>query len=164
MTWDEKVSFLHEEYHDIIKRNFIPLYTASYHEIRKNPEMAITHRCCPVNHYYMAIAQDSPGYKSWAPSRTEQPREERVSNRPHPIVSSQPTHPNKNITIERAYTREVSIKDGTVTIRRPDRQAQRLVKSPDPSSLNEEERTLIGNLKNEIKILEDGPHTEQYIT
>jgi hypothetical protein len=162
MTWDQRVTFQPEEYLDITKRNFIPLHTAAYREIRRHPEMAMTHRCCPLSYYYMTVAQESPGYQSRSPTLSEQPRGEQVSNRPHPNISSSRTQPNRNVTSERT-TREVSLKDGTVTIRRPDRQARRLVKSPDPSSPNEEERTLNDNYKKEIKMLEDNTHTEQYI-
>jgi hypothetical protein len=99
--------------------------------------MALTYRCCPLSYYYMAVAQDSPGYHSRSPTITEQPRGEQVSKLPNTYISTSRTQPNRNITNENT-TREASLKDGTVTIRRPDRQAKRLVKSPDPSSLTVE--------------------------
>jgi hypothetical protein len=63
LTWNEKVAFEHRSYLEVIKRNFIPVNIATYKEIKSHPEMALTHRCSPVSHYYLAIVQDSPGYQ-----------------------------------------------------------------------------------------------------
>ena len=65
-TWKEKADFEHEKFLEIIKRNHIPINMATYQEIRDHPEMALTHRCSPLSHYYIAIVQDSPGYKAKA--------------------------------------------------------------------------------------------------
>ncbi len=62
-TWEEKTAFEHESYIELLKRNFIPTYIATYEQIKNHPEMALTHRCSPLSHYYMAIVQDSPGYQ-----------------------------------------------------------------------------------------------------
>jgi hypothetical protein len=61
-AWDEKAAFEHRSYLEVIKINFIPTHIATYEEIKNHPEMALTHRCSPLSHYYMAIVQDSPGY------------------------------------------------------------------------------------------------------
>ncbi len=63
-TWDEKTAFEHRTYFDLLKRNFIPTHhIATYEQIKNHPEMALTHRCSPLSHYYMAIVTDSPGYQ-----------------------------------------------------------------------------------------------------
>jgi hypothetical protein len=43
-AWDEKTAFEHRSYLEVIKRNFIPTYIATYEEIKNHPEMALTHR------------------------------------------------------------------------------------------------------------------------
>jgi hypothetical protein len=61
-TWDEKTDYEHPGYEQAIKRNNIPMNKATYQEITNYPEMALTHRCSPLSHYYIAIVQNSPGY------------------------------------------------------------------------------------------------------
>jgi hypothetical protein len=57
-TREEKTAFEHRSYIDLLKRNFIPTHIATYEQIKNHPEMALTHRCSPLSHYYMAIVTD----------------------------------------------------------------------------------------------------------
>ncbi len=99
LTWDEKTAFDHRGYLDVIKRNFIPTNIATYNEIKDHPEMALTHRCSPMSHYYIAIVQDSPGYQERADA-TGTTMSDVVSNeRNHPIFPPPPPQTtSRNVT------------------------------------------------------------------
>ncbi len=62
LTWEDKTTFEHRSYLDVMRRNYIQTNIATYKEIKDHP-MALTHRCSPVSHYYITIVQDSPGYQ-----------------------------------------------------------------------------------------------------
>ncbi len=52
--------------------------------------MALTHRCSPLSHYYIAIVQDSPGYKA-RPNASGTIMGETVSNKWDPPASPPPS-------------------------------------------------------------------------
>jgi hypothetical protein len=79
-TWDKKTNFEHPGYEQAIKKNNVPTHKATYQEITDYPEMALTHKCSPLSHYYISIVQDSPGYKA-RPSASG----ETVSNKRDPL-------------------------------------------------------------------------------
>jgi hypothetical protein len=145
-TWKEKADFEHEEYLEIIKRNHIPANRATYQEIREHPEMALTHRCSPLSHYYIAIVQDLPGYKA-KPGSAGHSMSEAVSNKHDPLASPTPSPPPQ--TTSRTNARATSSgnprRDGSDNTKgKPHfRIRNRDIKFPDPDTLTEEEKTLI---------------------
>ncbi len=165
-TWKEKADFEHEEYLEVIKRNHIPTNKATYQEIRDHPEMALTHRCSPLSHYYIAIVQDSPGYKA-KPGSAGHNMSETVSNKHDPHTSPSPSPPPQ--TISRTYARATSSgnprKDGRDnTKEKPHfRIRNRDIKFPDPDTLTEEEKTLMQNLNSDVTMIEEDAHMEQYL-
>ncbi len=167
--WKEKADFEHAEYMEVIKRNHIPTYRATYQEIKDHPEMALTHRCSPLSHYYIAIVQDSPGYKVKSGSAGHS-MSEAVSNK-HKPPKSPPSPPPQttsrmNHTNARATSSGNPRRDGRdiTKEKHPLRIANRDIKFPDPDTFTEEERTLIQNLNSDITMIEEETHTEQYQT
>jgi hypothetical protein len=164
-TWEEKTAFEHEGYIDLLKRNSIPTYIATYEQIKNNPEMALTHRCSPLSHYYMTIVQDSPGYQERRDTTgavmngsVSVKRNRPVSPSPPPQTTSH-NERNKSIGDHR--------RDGRNDTKgnHPNRiaMANRDIPFPDLQDLTQEERTLIQNLNSDITMIENNEHTEQYI-
>ena len=164
-TWDEKTAFEHKGYIDLLKRNFVPTHIATYEQIKNHPEMALTHRCSPLSHYYMAIVTDSPGYQE-RQDTTGAPMNGAVS-----IKSNRSTYPSPPPQITSRNERNKSIgdhrRDGRDDTKgnHPHRIAMpnRDIPFPDPQDLTQEERTLIQNLNSDITMIENDEHTEQYI-
>ncbi len=168
VTWDEKTAFEHRSYLEVIKRNFIPTYIATYEEIKNHPEMALTHRCSPLSHYYMAIVQNSPGYQE-RQDMTGASMNGAVSiKRNRPISPSPPPQTtSRNFTYERNKSSGDHRRDGRDNTKEshPHRIAMpnRDIQFPDPNDLTQEEKTLIQNLNSDITMIENDEHTEQYI-
>jgi hypothetical protein len=162
-TWDEKTAFGHESYIDLLKRNSRPTYIATYEQIKNNPEMALTHRCSPLSHYYMTIVQDSPGYQERRDTnRASMNGSVSVKrNRPvSPSLSPQATlhnERNKSIGDHRRDGRDDTKGNHPLRIAMPNRD----IPFPDLQDLTQEERTLIQNLNSDITMIENEEHTEQ---
>ncbi len=160
LTWDEKVAFEHRSYLEVIKRNFIPTSIATYKEIKSHPEMALTHRCSPV--------QDSPGCQERS-DVTGATMSGAVSiKRNHPVSPSPPPQTSSpNVTYERNKSSGDHRRDGQDNTKEshPHRIAKpnRDIQFPDPKDLTQEEKTLIQNLNSDIRMIENDEHTEQYI-
>jgi hypothetical protein len=164
-TWEEKTAFGHDGYFDLLRRNYIPTQVATYEQIKNHPEMALTHRCSPLSHYYMAIVQDSPGYQERRDT-TGTPMNGSVSIKRNLSVPSSPP-PQTTSRNERNKSIGDHRRDGRDDTKgnHPHRIAMtnRDIPFPDPQDLTQEERTLIQNLNSDIVMIENGEHTEQYI-
>jgi hypothetical protein len=162
--WKEKTDFEHPGYEQAIKRNYTPTHKATYQEITDYPEMALTLRCSPLSHYYIAIVQGSPGYKA-RPGASGTIMGETVSNKRNPPTSPPPSHQATSRN-SRTISSGNHLQDGQETTREkhPHRIAFRDIKFPDREDLTESEKLLIQNLTSDIKMIEDGTLTEQYIT
>jgi hypothetical protein len=124
--------------------------------------------CSPLSHYYIAIVQDSPGYKA-KPGSAGHSMGEAVSSKHNPPKSPSPppqTSSRMNHTNARATSSGNPRRDGRDNTKgsHPFRIANRDIKFPDPDTLTEEERTLIQNLNSNVTMIEDDTHTEQYLT
>ncbi len=165
-TWNEKTNSEHPVYEQAIKSNNIPIHKATYQEITDYPEMALTHRCSPLSHYYIAIVQDSPGYKA-RPNASGTIMGETVSNKCDPPASPPPS---PQATSRNFNSRKISsgnhLQDGQETTKEkhPHRIAFRDIKFLDPEDVTESEKLLIQSLTSDIKMIEDDALTEQYIT
>jgi hypothetical protein len=164
-TWEKKTEFEHRSYIDLLKRNFIPTYIATYEQIKKQPEMALTHRCSPLSHYYMAIVQDSPGYqeKQDMTGSTMNGAVSIKSNRPispsPPPQTTSRNERNKSIGDHRRDGRDHTKGNHPHKIAMPNRD----IPFPDPKDLTQDEQRLIQNLNSDIVMIENDEHTEQYI-
>jgi hypothetical protein len=105
-SWDAKTRFEHPGYEQAIRKNNIPTNKATYQEIVDHPEMALSHRSSPLSHYYIAIVQDSPGYKA-RPSASG----ETVSNKRDPL-SSPPRSPQTTSRNSRTISSGSHLQDG----------------------------------------------------
>jgi hypothetical protein len=164
-TWEEKTAFGHDCYIDLLKRNFIPTYTATYEEIKNHPEMALTHRCSPLSHYYMAIVRDSPGYQerrdttgAHESGSVSIKRNLPVPHSPPPQTTSR-NESNKSIGDHRRDGRDDTKGNHPHRIAMTNRD----IPFPDPQDLSEEEKILIQNLNSDVTMIENGEHTEQYV-
>jgi hypothetical protein len=159
-SWEARTRFEHPGYEQAIKKNYIPLYKATYQEIVNNPEMALTHRCGPLSHYYIAIVQDSPGYKARSSSSGET-----VSNKRDPTLSP-PRSPQAISRNSRTISSGNHLQDGQEITeeKHQHRSAFSNIKFPFPDDLTEGEKVEIQNLTSDINMIEDGKLTESYIT
>jgi hypothetical protein len=159
-SWEAKTRFEHPGYEQAIRKNNIPTNKATYQEIVDHPEMALTHRCSPLSHYYIAIVQDSPGYKARSSASGET-----VSNKRDPL-SSPPRSPQTTPRNSRTISSGSHLQDGQEVTKEkhPHRLAFRDIKFPYPDDLTESEKVEIQNLTSDIKMIEDGELTESYIT
>jgi hypothetical protein len=160
-TWEENTAFEHRSYIELLKRNFIPTHIATYEQIKNQPEMALTHRCSPLSHYYMAIVTDSPGYQerqdtTGAPMNgvVSIKRNRPISLSPPPQITSR-NERNKSIRDHRRDGRDDTKGNHPHRIAMPNRD----IPFPDPNDLTQEEQRLIQNQNSDITMIENDEHT-----